>query len=63
MQLFVVLSGYASASSFGGLLYSNIGGPGLYLVAGIIALSIFILHLLSLKLLPPPEGKMKEGGN
>ncbi|KAG0714091.1 Major facilitator superfamily domain-containing protein 6 [Chionoecetes opilio] len=48
--------GYASASFFGGLLYSSFGGPGLYLVAGITSVIIFILHLLSLKLLPPPEG-------
>ncbi|MPC41532.1 hypothetical protein E2C01_035130 [Portunus trituberculatus] len=52
--------GYAAASFFGGHLFSRIGGPGLYLVGGITALIIFFLHLLSLKLLPPPEEHTEE---
>ncbi|XP_063840861.1 major facilitator superfamily domain-containing protein 6-like isoform X1 [Scylla paramamosain] len=52
--------GYASASYFGGHLFASIGGPGLYLVAGITSLIIFFLHLLSLKLLPPPEEHTEE---
>ncbi|XP_045128333.1 uncharacterized protein LOC123514512 isoform X2 [Portunus trituberculatus] len=49
-----------AASFFGGHLFSRIGGPGLYLVGGITALIIFLLHLLSLKLLPPPEEHTEE---
>ncbi|KAG0721350.1 hypothetical protein GWK47_046665 [Chionoecetes opilio] len=52
--------GYALAFFFGGLLFSSFGGPGLYLVAGITSAIVFILHLLSLKLLPPPQELAEE---
>ncbi|XP_045600649.2 major facilitator superfamily domain-containing protein 6 [Procambarus clarkii] len=47
--------GYASASLVGGLLYSSLGGPGTYLVAGITAVITFVLHLASHKLFPPVQ--------
>lgn len=39
----------------GGQLYSALGGPGMYLVVGITAGVIFILHLISVRLFPPPS--------
>ncbi|KAK8720583.1 hypothetical protein OTU49_013227, partial [Cherax quadricarinatus] len=47
--------GYAMASLMGGLLFSSLGGPGMYLVAGISAMVTFLLHLLSIRLLPPAQ--------
>lgn len=60
MQLLFDLSGYGAASLFGGLLFFSLGGPGMYLVMGSISVAVFILHVLSLKVLPPPNGKMTE---
>lgn len=60
LKFLIYLSGYAAAAFFGGLIFSSLGGPGLYLVMGITSIAIFILHMLSLQLLPPPDGKMRE---
>lgn len=46
--------GYAVAMFGGGHLYAALGGPGMYMVVGITSVVIFILHLISLRLLPPP---------
>ncbi|KAK7084221.1 hypothetical protein SK128_016342, partial [Halocaridina rubra] len=46
---------YALAAFAGGLLYEGLGGPGMYMVAGVASAFTFVLHLLSLKFLPPPE--------
>ncbi|XP_042867904.1 uncharacterized protein LOC122250510 [Penaeus japonicus] len=47
--------GYASASLVGGVLYQNFGGPKMYLMFGSLSVLVFLLHVLSLKFLPPPE--------
>ncbi|XP_069173392.1 major facilitator superfamily domain-containing protein 6-like [Procambarus clarkii] len=47
--------GYGSASLLGGLLYSSLGGPNMYLVVGIIAVITLVLHLASHKLFPPVQ--------
>ncbi|XP_045598903.2 major facilitator superfamily domain-containing protein 6-B isoform X2 [Procambarus clarkii] len=62
VNLFYESIGYAVASFVGGLLYSSLGGPGTYLVAGITATVTFVLHFISLKLLPPPQDTGTEKG-
>ncbi|KAG7177745.1 uncharacterized protein LOC121863032 isoform X2 [Homarus americanus] len=53
--------GYAVALFVGGLLYSSLGGPGTYLVAGITATITFAMHFIAIRLMPPPE--MSENGD
>lgn len=52
--------GYGTASLFGGLLLSSLGGPGMYLVMGSVSVAVFLLHVLSLKVLPPPDENSEE---
>ncbi|KAK7072592.1 hypothetical protein SK128_014202 [Halocaridina rubra] len=60
--------GYALAMFVGGIVYGQVGGPKMYLMACGVAAAIFILHIISLKLLPPPrestiEAKHIDGAN
>nr|XP_027226800.1 uncharacterized protein LOC113818807 [Penaeus vannamei] len=48
--------GYATASLVGGVLYQQFGGPRMYLIFGSVSILVFLLHVLSLRFLPPPEG-------
>nr|XP_027231850.1 uncharacterized protein LOC113823423 [Penaeus vannamei] len=47
--------GYATASLVGGVLYQQFGGPRMYLIFGSVSILVFLLHVLSLRFLPPPE--------
>ncbi|XP_071536911.1 uncharacterized protein [Panulirus ornatus] len=47
--------GYALSVFVGGHLFSALGGPGLYLTAGLIALITFILHFIWIRFLFPAE--------
>ncbi|XP_047470504.1 uncharacterized protein LOC125026246 [Penaeus chinensis] len=48
-------TGYATASLVGGVLYQRFGGPRMYLIFGSVSILVFMLHVLSLRFLPPPE--------